>query len=100
MASSINSTNNVYNFKVVLLGEGCVGKTSVALRYVENKFNDRHISTLQVPKFLMYYFMFRLYLKFIYLFIYNYDCNVFMVGRLSIVINTEMFLYVFSRLLF
>lgn len=36
------------NFKVVLLGEGCVGKTSLVLRYVENKFNDKHITTLQV----------------------------------------------------
>ncbi|XP_033628736.1 ras-related protein Rab-21-like [Asterias rubens] len=35
------------NFKVVLLGEGCVGKTSLVLRYVENKFNDKHLSTLQ-----------------------------------------------------
>jgi len=40
-----NSTN--YNFKVVLLGEGCVGKTSVVLRYVEDKFNDKHLTTLQ-----------------------------------------------------
>lgn len=47
MASLIGTTGNDYNFKVVLLGEGCVGKTSVALRYVEDKFNDRHISTLQ-----------------------------------------------------
>ncbi|KNC23619.1 hypothetical protein FF38_00971 [Lucilia cuprina] len=36
-----------YNFKVVLLGEGCVGKTSIVLRYVEDKFNPQHISTLQ-----------------------------------------------------
>lgn len=36
------------SFKVVLLGEGAVGKTSLVLRYVENKFNDKHISTLQV----------------------------------------------------
>ena len=34
--------------KVVLLGEGCVGKTSIVLRYVQNQFNDKHIQTLQV----------------------------------------------------
>lgn len=48
MASPISTSGNGYNFKVVLLGEGCVGKTSVALRYVEDKFNDKHMSTLQV----------------------------------------------------
>lgn len=37
-----------YNFKVVLLGEGCVGKTSLLLRYIEDKFNEKHLSTLQV----------------------------------------------------
>lgn len=37
-----------YNFKVVLLGEGCVGKTSVVLRYIEDKFNDDHLTTVQV----------------------------------------------------
>ena len=36
--------------KVVLLGEGAVGKTSIVLRYIENKFNDKHIQTLQVRK--------------------------------------------------
>ncbi|NXV74627.1 RAB21 protein, partial [Atlantisia rogersi] len=36
-----------FSFKVVLLGEGCVGKTSLVLRYCENKFNDKHITTLQ-----------------------------------------------------
>lgn len=35
-------------FKVVLLGEGCVGKTSLMLRYVQDKFNDKHLTTLQV----------------------------------------------------
>jgi small GTP-binding protein len=34
-------------FKVVLLGEGAVGKSSMMLRYVENKFNPRHLSTIQ-----------------------------------------------------
>lgn len=37
-----------YNFKVVLLGEGCVGKTSVVLRYVQDRFNEKHLTTLQV----------------------------------------------------
>ena len=47
MAASAGGGRN-FNFKVVLLGEGCVGKTSLVLRYVENKFNDKHITTLQV----------------------------------------------------
>ncbi|XP_066585816.1 ras-related protein Rab-21 [Prorops nasuta] len=47
MASTVNNTGNGYNFKIVLLGEGCVGKTSVLLRYVEDKFNDNHLSTVQ-----------------------------------------------------
>ena len=34
--------------KVVLLGEGAVGKTSIVLRYSENRFNDKHEQTLQV----------------------------------------------------
>ncbi|XP_077999839.1 ras-related protein Rab-21-like [Glandiceps talaboti] len=47
MASAGHGSAKSFNFKVVLLGEGAVGKTSVVLRYVENKFNDKHISTLQ-----------------------------------------------------
>jgi len=34
-------------FKVVLLGEGCVGKTSLCLRFVQNTFNDKHLTTVQ-----------------------------------------------------
>lgn len=47
MAAS-SGANRSQTFKVVLLGEGAVGKTSLVLRYVENKFNDKHLTTLQV----------------------------------------------------
>lgn len=47
-ASSMGSSSRSFSFKVVLLGEGCVGKTSVVLRYVEDRFNDKHVTTLQV----------------------------------------------------
>uniref|UniRef100_A0A6V3JWJ8 Ras-related protein Rab-21 n=1 Tax=Lotharella globosa TaxID=91324 RepID=A0A6V3JWJ8_9EUKA len=33
-------------FKVVLLGEGRVGKTSLCLRYVQNSFSDKQKSTI------------------------------------------------------
>uniref|UniRef100_A0A1L8DV39 Ras-related protein Rab-21 n=1 Tax=Nyssomyia neivai TaxID=330878 RepID=A0A1L8DV39_9DIPT len=42
-----NNHENGYTFKIVLLGEGCVGKSSLVLRYVEDKFNPKHITTLQ-----------------------------------------------------
>lgn len=47
-AGAAGTSSRTYSFKVVLLGEGCVGKTSLVLRYCENKFNDKHITTLQV----------------------------------------------------
>mmetsp|Transcript_883 Transcript_883/g.2389 ORF Transcript_883/g.2389 Transcript_883/m.2389 type:complete len:204 (-) Transcript_883:132-743(-) len=34
-------------FKLVLLGEGRVGKTSILLRYVRNEYSDKQVSTLQ-----------------------------------------------------
>ena len=38
---------DVKSFKVVLRGEGCVGKTSLVLRYTSNQFNDQHLTTIQ-----------------------------------------------------
>uniref|UniRef100_A0A3B5M7G8 Uncharacterized protein n=1 Tax=Xiphophorus couchianus TaxID=32473 RepID=A0A3B5M7G8_9TELE len=49
-AGAAGTSGRTYSFKVVLLGEGCVGKTSLVLRYCENKFNDKHITTLQVRR--------------------------------------------------
>lgn len=47
-SSAIGTSSRSFSFKVVLLGEGCVGKTSVVLRYVEDRFDDKHVTTLQV----------------------------------------------------
>lgn len=38
---------SVDRFKVVLLGEGRVGKTSILLRYTKGEYSDRQVSTLQ-----------------------------------------------------
>lgn len=48
--AAAGTSGKTYSFKAVLLGEGCVGKTSLVLRYCENKFNDKHITTLQVRR--------------------------------------------------
>ncbi|EDW07282.1 ras-related protein Rab-21 [Drosophila mojavensis] len=47
MSSRRPGAGPTLNFKAVLLGEGCVGKTSLVLRYMEDKFNTQHLSTLQ-----------------------------------------------------
>ncbi|KYR02851.1 Rab GTPase [Tieghemostelium lacteum] len=39
------------SFKIVLLGEGCVGKTSIVLRYIQNIFKDKHEMTLHAGFF-------------------------------------------------
>lgn len=43
-----SAAGGTHHLKVVLLGEGCVGKTSLLMRYIEDKFNDKHLTTLQV----------------------------------------------------
>lgn len=71
MASSILNSGNGYNFKVVLLGEGCVGKTSVALRYVEDKFNDKHLTTVQARYYFYNLLSLFYYLSIIYIFYFS-----------------------------
>ncbi len=34
-------------YKIVLLGEGRVGKTSILIRYIKGEFSDGQVSTLQ-----------------------------------------------------
>ncbi|KAL0609693.1 Ras-related protein Rab-21 [Plecturocebus cupreus] len=41
------AAGRAYSLKGVLPGEGCVGKTWLVLRYCENGFNDKRITTLQ-----------------------------------------------------
>lgn len=43
----MNSSSGTLRFKVVLLGEGRVGKTSILLRYVRGNFDDSQQSTSQ-----------------------------------------------------
>ena len=38
------NSGKTYSFKVVLLGEGCMGKTSLGLRYCEYKFDKLGLS--------------------------------------------------------
>ena len=57
MAAASAGGGRSQSFKVVLLGEGAVGKTSLVLRYVENKFNDKHLTTLQVCRSAFIYFV-------------------------------------------
>ena len=42
-----SSSMSTERFKVVLLGEGRVGKTSILLRFTKGEYNDRQVSTLQ-----------------------------------------------------
>lgn len=40
------NTADMLTFKVVLLGDSAVGKTSISIRYLKNEFNESHIVTI------------------------------------------------------
>ena len=46
-----------YKFKIILIGESGAGKTSILLRFTENRFNENHLPTIGVDfksKWLVY----------------------------------------------
>lgn len=43
---------NKYNFKLLLIGDGAVGKTSLILKYVEDRFKHKYKPTLGVDLFI------------------------------------------------
>ena len=38
----------LYLFKVVLVGNSCVGKSSIVIRYADDEFNDVFLATIGV----------------------------------------------------
>lgn len=47
-SSSLNSSQNVYKFKIIILGDVAVGKTSIMNRFVDNNFNLNYHCTICV----------------------------------------------------
>lgn len=41
-----------YQYKIILLGDGSVGKTSIASRFSENKFSQNYKQTIGVDFFI------------------------------------------------
>ena len=58
MASKSNDSDNEeediinYQFKIILLGDGAVGKTSIATRFSEDKFSQNYKQTIGVDFFI------------------------------------------------
>ena len=42
-----NSIKNIVNIKIILLGDVCVGKTSIIGRYINNSFEEKYKCTIQ-----------------------------------------------------
>ncbi len=58
MASKVNDSDNEeddvvnHQFKIILLGDGAVGKTSIATRFSEDKFSQNYKQTVGVDFFI------------------------------------------------
>jgi len=56
MASKVNDSDDEdvqnYQFKVILLGDGAVGKTSIAMRFADNAFSQNYKQTVGVDFFI------------------------------------------------
>lgn len=46
MAVTSSTTAKIYQYKLVLLGESAVGKSSLVLRFVKNSFSEHQESTI------------------------------------------------------
>lgn len=44
----MTESNYDYIYKILLVGESGCGKSCLIIRYADNQFNDRHISTIGV----------------------------------------------------
>ena len=45
---NLANQDHAYLFKTLLLGDSAVGKSSLSLRYVDNKYSSNYISTIGV----------------------------------------------------
>ena len=42
----LNDDNYEYIFKIIIIGNSNVGKTSLIHRFIDNKYNEKHLATL------------------------------------------------------
>ena len=52
------AANKTYQFKLVLLGDTSVGKSSIVIRFVKGQFSEYQESTIGGLAYLIYLFLF------------------------------------------